>query len=97
GEIRLAGAVLLQALTARHAHALTSRRLFHRGVDERGLANARLSGDEHELSFAAQGALQPAVHFGELGSTAEQAHGGRRARGGDGPSGFVRNLTDEAV
>ena len=47
------------------------RRLFHHGVHERGLPDARLTGDEHDLPFAAEGSIEPDSHLRELCLAAE--------------------------
>ena len=44
----------------------------HKDVDERGLANPWLAGDEDELALAAQGLGQPPVQLCEFGFATDE-------------------------
>src|SRR5688500_2466190 len=68
----LAGAILLEALAARHVGGALLRCLFNQSIDQRRLPDPGLAGDENDLTLACRRALQPPLHRSELGATPEQ-------------------------
>ena len=59
GQIRLARPVRLDALPLRDPHARIGGDALEEGLDDRGLADARLAGQERDLASAAPGRVEP--------------------------------------
>src|SRR5918993_5747845 len=76
-QVCLAGAILLEALAARHVRGALPGRLFNQSIDQRRLADPGLAGDEDDLTLACRRPLQPALHPGELRAAPEQTGDGR--------------------
>jgi hypothetical protein len=62
-SVGLAGPIVRNALAAAQPQVATSVKAGGEGVDERGLADARLAGDEQHRTFAAAGGRQSSLHL----------------------------------
>ena len=86
GEIRFAGAVLLDALSPADAQRVRLGDFRQEHFHQRRLADPRLAGHEYELPLAVQGCGQPGVEVGQLRLPAHhcgyRAWGDADARGG---------------
>jgi hypothetical protein len=74
-KVGFAGAVLLHALAARDTRSVPDRDLRQERLDQSGLADPWLAGDEHELALAIDRARQPGMEPCELGHTPHQKRG----------------------
>jgi hypothetical protein len=79
-QIRLAGAVLLDALPAADAEPVRIAELGEERLHQGGLADPRLAGDEHDLSPAVGRRREDLVQSRELAIAADQRHGRGAAR-----------------
>ena len=73
-QIRLAGAVLFDALPARDANRPVAADPRQERLHQRGLADPRLAGDEHELPLAVRRAVQRCVEPRDFGLPPRQRH-----------------------
>ena len=82
GHVRLAGAVLFDALPARDRDVAPRRDTGEEGAEQRRLADAGLADDEHHLALARQHAQQRRVERGELAFAPDRRFmgGGREGR-----------------
>ena len=62
-QIRLRRPVVLEARAARDQQIRIGRRARQKRVEHRGLADARLAGEEHQLALAGAGALEPLLEL----------------------------------
>ena len=76
-KVGFAGAVLLHALAARDTRSVPDRDLRQERLDQGGLADPWLAGDEHELAPAIDRARQPGMEPRELGRAPHQQRGQR--------------------
>ena len=70
--IRLGRAVVLGGLPPCDAEIHCPCRAREKGADERGLADARLAGDQHDLPFARAGCSERLVELCELALATDQ-------------------------
>src|SRR5262249_50676292 len=98
GQVRLALAEVLDALTARHPGRIRPGQAGQEGLDDRRLPDARLAGDEHHLALAALGPRETVEEPPDRrGSPDDRSGRRRRRRAGTRRGRPVRgDLTDEA-
>ena len=87
GHVRLARAVLFDALPARDRDVAARRDAREEGGEQRRLADARLTDDEHHLALARQHAQQRGVERGEFARAPDRGVGGGSSDGRDAPAG----------
>jgi hypothetical protein len=79
GEVGFARAVVIETLAARDPEAIGGEAAQER-LDDRGLADPRLAGDEHDLAGATHRPLQPRTETTELVLAPDQGRVGRYRR-----------------
>ena len=79
GQVSFGMPIVLEALPAQNVNSRDALYLLQQGIQERGLADTCLAGDEDDLALASQRTLTPPAHRRQLGVAARDAS--RRACG----------------
>ena len=79
-QIRLANAMMLEALAERDPDAVSAPQSLYKGVEERALADAGVAGHEHHLAAARAHCVEGTRKFGQLGVPPDHPRWFGRAR-----------------